>query len=202
MTSTPDAGDMRLWKEAKTLAVDSESGIISWFFDTVLSTITVVSCKAIEVRQVSSRVFKELAVFDIMATFWESLQPAEKDGQMANLTLYHKLLRQAATYELCNQHLGVTCILNSPSILQPWLKRTLCLLGHDDSSRKLLESFQYPPYLLDDGKLRERLIVVSFAEFTTYLQLLNILSGSHSFRQSSVVASPILLEKIHFTGVI
>ena len=160
MALNADALDLKMWEEAKLSHIEPEP--ISWFFSNVLFTITVLDRKGVEVCRVSSRAFMELAVFDIMANFWESLPPAEKNGEVVTLTSYHELLRRSATDELLNQPQALTY---TPSILHPWLKRTLCLLGHDESSRRIFETFNYPHYLLDDGAHYDWLAMVTVAEF-------------------------------------
>ncbi len=149
MDSNTEAVDMRLWEEAKTSAIDPEQ--ISWFFDEATFNITAVDWKRAGACYVSPRAFAELAIFDTMATFWESLPLMQKNREIVALAVYHKWLRQAATDELLSQPQGVTYPCKSPSVLHPWLKRTLCLLGHDDRARRLFKDFNYPPHLLDDG---------------------------------------------------
>jgi hypothetical protein len=145
--------DRRLWEQAKTPAIELDP--MSWFFDHTLFNITVVDLTGVVmVPQLSPRVFKELAIFDIMATFWESLPLAEKDRRIVTLMQYHKLLRRATTDELCNKSQQVSSTSTGPSILQPWLERTLCLLGHENGDTKLLKEFNYPHYLVDHSRFR------------------------------------------------
>ncbi len=149
----PNHLDRRLWEKAKISAIETDP--ISWFFDHTLFNITVVDLTGITIYRLGPRAFKELAIFDIMATFWESLPPAEKDRRIVTLMLYHKLLRQAATQELHNQLQPITSTIPGPSILQPWLERTLCLLGHEYGDRKLLRKFNYPSYLVNHSMFKE-----------------------------------------------
>jgi len=145
----PNQLDRRLWEKAKTSAIEMEP--VSWFFDHILLNITVADLTGIAIYQLGPRAFKELAIFNIMATFWESLPPAEKDRQITILMLYHKLLRQAVTQELQNQLQSPTFTGAGSSILQPWLERTLCLLGHESGAKKLLREFNYPRYLVNNS---------------------------------------------------
>jgi hypothetical protein len=187
-TSTADAIDMRLWEEAKTPGIGREP--ISWFFANSPFTVMVVASKGAEIRRVTPRSFMELAIFDLMATFWESVTPVAKNGQVAALITYHELLRRWATDELLNQPQGVTRTHTSPSALHPWLKRTLCLLGHDEGARSLFEGLNYPTYLLDDGAFYKRSATSMLSELI------------HSFRkhhkEATVSGCPLPLHSLYY----
>jgi hypothetical protein len=144
MEAHADTADLRLWKEAKTSTVDIE--LITWFF-TDPSHITVTDCKGVKVFNVETRTFMELAIFDIMTTFWESLPAAQQHKLIGRVTIYHKLLRRSVTNDLITQLEAQ----RTPFILHSWLKRTLCLLGHDSAARRHLQGLHYPSCLLDYG---------------------------------------------------
>lgn len=152
-TMIPNHLDRKLWEKARTSAIDTEP--VSWFFDHTLFNITVADLTGIMTYQLGPRAFKELAIFDIMATFWESLPPAGKEKQIVTLVLYHKLLRQAVTQELHSQLQPTKSTSGGPSILQAWLERTLCLLGHEYGDKKLLREFNYPSCLIDNSMFNE-----------------------------------------------
>ena len=151
MESKSNALDINLWEEAKKKKSEIDPEQISWFFADAPLSVTLVVRKGVEALRVCPRAFIELAIFDIMATFWESLPLGQKNKQIVPVIHYHQLLRRVATDELLNLLRGKAHIHGTPSILHPWLKRTLCLLGHDDGARKHFNAFNYPPCLLDGG---------------------------------------------------
>ena len=100
MEGHADTADLKLWKEAKTSTIDTE--LITWFFTDPIH-VTVINCDEVKVFNVESRTFMELAIFDIMTTFWESLPAVQPNKLIGNLRMYHKLLRQSAINDLITQ---------------------------------------------------------------------------------------------------
>jgi hypothetical protein len=143
-----DSIDEDLWGQAKTVQLKQEH--IPWFFyPGTQDKIRVGSYGGTQAHSVTHRAFLELAVFDTVAAFWESFSQPQVYSTMV-LTSYHKLLRRSVTKELMPPT-NPTEMVRCPLILQPWLKRTLCLLSHDEESRNLVEIYGYPTHLLDDG---------------------------------------------------
>ena len=139
--------DEDLWEKAKTSHTKPE--YISWFFS--LDTpekISILNYKTSRVLLVTRRAFLELAVFDTMAAFWEFL-PKPLHEATGILVSYHKLLRKEVTDGFLNH--ASDGLTESPPLLHPWLRRTLCLLGHDEGARRTFETFNYPTHLLDEG---------------------------------------------------
>ena len=140
--------DADLWRQAKIS--NSNAGHISWFFfpDDPMS-MRIQSFQVTQI-QVTRRVFLELAIFDTMATFWENL-PLAEETPSAILSSYHNILRRLVTTELQSSSKTPNILVESPPSLRPWLQRTLCLLGHDEDCRTIVETFQYPTQLLYEG---------------------------------------------------
>lgn len=139
--------DEDLWEKAKTSHIEPE--YTSWFFS--LDTpekISILNYKSSRVLLVTRRAFLELAVFDTIAAFWESL-PKPLHEATRILISYHKLLRKEVTADLLTH--APDGLTKCPPLLHPWLRRTLCLLGHDEGARRVFETFSYPTHLLDEG---------------------------------------------------
>jgi hypothetical protein len=139
--------DEDLWEKSKSSDLKPEH--ISWFFHPDMPTKKICVLNTGKIREVlvETRTLMELAIFDTMAAFWETLQ--QSNHLAKRYAAYHKLLRQTITNDLVNSAPAMTH--ETPSILHPWLQRTLCLLGHDEDSRKTVETFNYPKHLCDDG---------------------------------------------------
>jgi hypothetical protein len=140
--------DADIWRQAKLCNRSAEH--ISWFFFT--NDPLSIRIQAIDVTQiqVTRRAFLELAIFDAMATFWDNAPLVEKNPR-AILSSYHNLLRCSATMELQRSSKTPNILVQSPPSLRPWLRRTLCLLGHDEDCRQKVETFKYPTQLLYEG---------------------------------------------------
>jgi hypothetical protein len=142
--------DSDLWKQANESSFQPEH--MPWFFypDSPKKFCALNYGGIQAFPAVSDRVFTELAIFDTMGAFWEGFPQTKNDSTKA-LTSYHRRLRQNVMTELINQRELTGTIDETPSILRPWLKRTLLLLGHNFTSRAVVAAFDYPTHLLDEG---------------------------------------------------
>ncbi len=145
--------DGDLWEKAKTSHIKPE--YTSWFFS--LDTpekISILNYKSSRVLLVTRRAFLELAVFDTITAFWECLSTPVHEATRV-LISYHKLLRKEVTDGFLNH--ASDGLTECPPLLHPWLRRTLCLLEHDEGARRMFETFNYPTHLLDEGEFSDSL---------------------------------------------
>ncbi len=148
-----------LWEKAKTSHFKLE--YISWFFSLdMLEKITILNHKGSRVLLVTRCAFLELAVFDTIAAFWESLPKPFHEATRVIIS-YHKVLRKEVMDGFLTH--ASDGLMECFPLLHPWLQRTLCLLEHDEGARRVFETFNYLTHLLDEG-----VFSVSLAIFHAY----------------------------------
>lgn len=111
----PEIADGNLWNEAKVSNFDE--GPITWFFlPNDPTSIRIQGREEVQI-EVTHRILLELAIFDIMATFWESVLQVPNSAT-ANLSLYHVYLCRLVTSELLGCSKIMKRILETPSSLR------------------------------------------------------------------------------------
>ena len=126
----------------------------------MLEKITILNHKGSRVLLVTHCAFLELAVFDTIAAFWESLPKPFHEATRVIIS-YHKVLRKEVMDGFLTH--ASDGLMECPPLLHPWLQRMLCLLGHDEGARRVFETFNYLTHLLDEG-----VFSVSLAIFHAY----------------------------------
>lgn len=144
---TPEAQDLKIWESAK-IAETEPSWTVPWLFDgSIIYICTVVKIEEIFITGAAGI---QLAIFDIVCTFWQTAALVLPNTDTLAMARYHCELHDNVSHSLCGgawkgQHLEI------PAILKPWLARTLCMLQHDEESREELRCITLPDHLLPLG---------------------------------------------------
>ena len=141
--------DMRIWTQSETDKTNYRG--TQWLFGPGVLYI----CEEEEILtiQVNSQVHSELALFDMMCTFWRMApflaEHHTLDLHFRRMTQYHSILHDKVTRVL--KDAGPNEHDRSPLLLCPWLRRSLFRYQHDDESRKKLQDISVPAYLVNSG---------------------------------------------------
>lgn len=141
MADQQEAEDLQIWKKSASQRTDRPSS--QWLFGE--GSLHICEETGIKAIYVSSQVYSELALFDMMHCFWAIAQwigDSTVSSHCRRMDRYHSLLHKQVTQELLND-CDKSTHQPTPPLLRPWLNRTLLLYTHDDKSReKFKEKFK------------------------------------------------------------
>lgn len=143
-----DQEDLELWESTETCPKSRHE---LWRFG--VEKLHICKEDGVVVLDLEVLVHMELALFYTFYSFWATVPILAKglilsDEAQAAIR-YHGRLHAAITRILLkskSQRLSAT-----PPLLQPWLKRTLCLFQHDIESRKRFMQVNFPSRLLESS---------------------------------------------------
>lgn len=146
---SPEDQDLKFWEAAK-ISNSQPLWTAPWLFDG--SKLYICTSEVIEEVLITSTAEIELAIFDVICLFWQTIALMLKtDTYTWTMARYHCDLHDDVSRRLCGgawkgQHSEI------PASLRPWLARTLFMHQHDEESREAFRSVKVPEYLLPFGR--------------------------------------------------
>jgi len=124
--------DRMIWLNAQKndVVTPGRDASIKWLFSEDM-TISFCLLKERKVLKFEEDILRQLALFDFIACLWERMPHHVADS------IYHSELRIRTTNELTSSE--DVRFHKLPTILLPWMTRTLNFLNHQDAGRKYSE---------------------------------------------------------------